>query len=352
MSIHAPHHAATRCYLCGSHHLNWRYRVRERLLEQGEYFDIVQCASCSFVQTIPQPAADKLSRYYPAHYGAYADIPVPPFLPIETPTRLSRLKLRLKKAVLRTHYGYDGGLRPGLLEKLQRLALEPLRASFQVPPPYREGRRLLDIGCGAGRYLEFAKQLGWEVHGVERDPDVAERVRQRIGATVACDRFESVRYPDRSFDVVSFWHVIEHLYDPRAALKEARRILKPNGYVLIGVPNYDCWQRKVFGRWWWYWEVPRHFWHFTPETLNELLKQSGFRIERLYHQPLLQPFNVVLGLLYMLGDAFPKFRHPRWRRGGNFYRTGVALLPLGYLLRWLGGSSKMVVLAQPEARTQ
>jgi ubiquinone/menaquinone biosynthesis C-methylase UbiE len=154
-----------------------------------------------------------------------------------------------------------------------------------------------------------------------------------------------MQFPDASFDAISMFHVLEHLYDPRAVLKESRRILKPTGQLIIAIPNVRSPQRAVFGRFWTYWEAPRHFWHFTPATVTRLLSEAGFHVDRILQQPLLQPQNPLISLRYWLSDVFPQFRKARAMRPAS-KPMELLFLPLGYLLRLLGGASKMVVFAR------
>jgi hypothetical protein len=168
------------CYLCGSKRTQRWYRVRERLVGDREFFDIYRCQDCGFAQTHPLPSPETLGKYYPSHYEAYQSVTVPPFLR-EAQTFRQRIALKLKKEVLRLHYGYFGGRR-GAGDGLRAIALDPLRAFFQVPPPWQEGQKLLDIGCGDGRYLAYAKSLGWDVYGIEWDAETAARVQKTFGS--------------------------------------------------------------------------------------------------------------------------------------------------------------------------
>jgi len=341
------------CYFCESPITHPLYSIAERMLDAKYFFLICRCPCCGWVQTDPLPEPAELGRFYPADYEAFHVVPYSPFLPATEPVgRWARLKLFLKREVLRTHYGYAGGRRSPR-DGAWALVLDPLRAFFQVPPPYTALRqRLLDIGCGAGRYLAFARNLGWEVVGVERDVQAAQNAAQYSGGDVKAGRFEEMEFEAGSFDAVSLWHVLEHVYDPLDTLKRIRPLLSEEGALIIGVPNMDCLQRRLFGKAWWYWEVPRHFWHFTPKTLTALLERAGYQIFRLYAQPLLQPYNPIQGILYALRDAFPGWKlKVRGHAIPNLDFVGALMLPLGYVLTWLFGASKIVVIALPQ-RTQ
>ncbi len=144
-------------------------------------------------------------------------------------------------------------------------------------PPPATPHRLLDVGCGDGRYLRSAVALGWEAVGVERDAIWAELARQVSGAPVyVAGGVEESDWPGTLFGVITLWHVLEHLPEPLATLAQLQRQLAPGGYLLLEVPNADSWQAHRAGERWLHYDPPRHLWHFTPTALRRLLAQAGF----------------------------------------------------------------------------
>ncbi len=149
--------------------------------------------------------------------------------------------------------------------------------------------RLLDAGCGEGLFLHTARGRGYEVGGVEFSPYAASYARERYGLEVQNCRFEDCSYPDASFDIVTFWHVLEHLIDPLAALKRARALLRPGGFLVAAVPNVEDllgqeFYRAVRGE---YFKVytpeskEPHLFHFSPDSFRRLIELAGFRVEKL-----------------------------------------------------------------------
>ncbi|MDA8326280.1 MAG: class I SAM-dependent methyltransferase [Nitrospiraceae bacterium] len=144
--------------------------------------------------------------------------------------------------------------------------------------------RVLDIGCGRGLMLAELKSRGFECYGTEL-PGQAP-FRQKTGDapfTVYEGDLTELDLPGGFFDVVTVWHVLEHVRDPVQTLKEVRRILKPGGLLVISVPNIGSLQAKLFGRRWIHLDLPRHLYHFSPGPLAHALKQSGFAVEGFRH---------------------------------------------------------------------
>ncbi len=201
----------------------------------GDGFDVVRCPRCALAFLSPRPTARELARYYPPiYYGSRRSI----FEHITIALRAHRVE--------RIH-----GRSPG---------------------------RVLDIGCGHGGMLRTLRARGWQVVGTEfgarppQSPDDDLDVRYTP--------LEACGLPGASFDVVTMWHVLEHMPDPLATLREIRRLLAPTGRLLVAVPNFGSLQARLTGPHWFHLDVPRHLFHFRPEDLTTLLARAGFQVER------------------------------------------------------------------------
>lgn len=135
--------------------------------------------------------------------------------------------------------------------------------------------RLLDIGCGCGEFLHFARLRGWQVSGFEFSSSVAELARQKYGHSLRVGNLEAMGFPARAFDLVTMWHVLEHLREPRAALERIATLLAPGGILALEVPNLDFLARKS-----WRYPMSRtlHLYHFSPATLAALVEGAGFHV--------------------------------------------------------------------------
>ena len=219
--------------------------------QTGPRFTIVQCAACAMAWTEPPVSAVDLEPYYAGHYW-------------EPPKQ--------------------EGARSGPVTRLQQWIID-VRLSRVLRPllvRMHRGARVLDVGCGPGESLRHIIDAGCSAYGVETSPQAAAQA-QRTGATVFAGTFVQARFEDDWFDGVAMIHVLEHVDDPVAALREAHRVLKPGGLLVIEVPNIESWGFALFGRRWRALDVPRHLYHFSPASLKPLLIREGFEIVRLSH---------------------------------------------------------------------
>jgi 2-polyprenyl-3-methyl-5-hydroxy-6-metoxy-1,4-benzoquinol methylase len=142
--------------------------------------------------------------------------------------------------------------------------------------------RLLDAGAGRGRFILAARAAGYDASGIEPSARGAQAAAA-IGAPVRRTTIEAAEVPAASLDVVTLWHVLEHLQDPGVALDAIAGWLAPGGTLLVGVPNLVSWQARIGGERWFHFDVPRHRVHFTPAGLHQLLEAHGFSVIETHH---------------------------------------------------------------------
>jgi SAM-dependent methyltransferase len=241
--------------VCGADDAAPLHLGQDRLLKRGGRFPIVRCRRCGMVYQNPQP--DDLAALYDDAY-----------LPVHEDEGEWRPFLDRFRRVKPARVGGRSGL---------------YYAALKQAVPHSEGR-LLDIGCGTGNFIKAMRRLGYQVDGVEISPEAAAIANAQLTegdhAPVVCGVLEDAQYPDASFDVVTLWHVIEHLPDPAKTLREIRRVLKPNGRCVIQTPKLDSPEAKLFGKYWAGLDSPRHLWIFTDSTLERLAKDAGLSVER------------------------------------------------------------------------
>ena len=136
------------------------------------------------------------------------------------------------------------------------------------------GSKVLDIGTAGGAFLDAAKQYGYDAYGMEPSADLAARGKAR-GLKIEQGTIESHTFAPGSFDMVCLWDVIEHLPDPKSALGEIRKLLKPGGVLLINFPDIGTWQAKFAGRRFW-WFISVHLHHFTEKSIRDICARTGF----------------------------------------------------------------------------
>ena len=222
----------TRCNVCGS-------REAETFL-QLEAFSYQRCRNCGLVYQNPRPMFGDLKKRYGAHYFTYEITNQENFF------NLMKLGLR--------DIGFDD--------------------LFQM----ESGRkRFLDIGCATGLLLNHMKKKGWDCYGVEICRESAEYGMENFGLDIFTGTLEEAAFPNCFFDAIHFSHLIEHVPDPIGLLIEVKRILKPEGYIVLTTPNVAGLQARVAGMNWRS-AIPDHVYLFSKKTMRRLLRKTGFEI--------------------------------------------------------------------------
>jgi 2-polyprenyl-3-methyl-5-hydroxy-6-metoxy-1,4-benzoquinol methylase len=160
---------------------------------------------------------------------------------------------------------------------------------------------ILDVGCGDGSFADYMKSKGWEVFGVEN----LEKFNP--GKNFRVIRHDTPKWQDLlpEVDIITLWHVLEHIDNPLQMLHQAHGVLKPSGYLIISVPNINSLQSVLCRDKWFHLDVPRHRWHFTPETLSLMLGHCGFTIIDLSHISWeYSPFGWWQSLLNVCGGTY------------------------------------------------
>jgi SAM-dependent methyltransferase len=174
--------------------------------------------------------------------------------------------------------------------KTYRKRLSVVRRHFPKPA------RVLDVGCAAGYFLAVMAEAGWQVTGVEPSDAIRAQAVERLGAErVHGGLLQDVPLEPGSFDLVTFWDVIEHVPDPVAVLAHARTLLAPGGKLLIETQNVDSRAAKLLGKAWQHYKHAEHIYHFNPHTIADLLGRAGYRI--LENSPRLGGKYVSLGFV-------------------------------------------------------
>ncbi|MGH8655596.1 MAG: class I SAM-dependent methyltransferase [Gammaproteobacteria bacterium] len=238
-------------------------------------WDLRRCANreCGLLWLDPMPAADELSKAYASYYthGESEGRPA---------SGLRQWARNLGEAYLAHRYGY----RAEPLSRWYRamswlIFLHPgARANLDFSVFYLSalGGRLLEIGLGSGRMLSSMRGRGWQVEGVDTDP-AAVRIARARSLEVHHGTLEERRFPTSSFDAIVMGHVIEHVSDPLSLMRECRRLIKPQGKLVIITPNSDSWGHKLYKQYWRGLEPPRHLYIFNCRALRILAEKAEFK---------------------------------------------------------------------------
>ncbi|MEN9960407.1 MAG: hypothetical protein RL045_658, partial [Bacteroidota bacterium] len=147
-----------------------------------------------------------------------------------------------------------------------------------IEPDKKANKELLDIGCGNGHFLAAAKEKGWNINGLELDPETAARAAKLTGLSIAPSLAEIT--PEKQFQVITLWHVLEHVYELDDYFNFFKSRLNKDGKLLLALPNPASFDAGYFEEYWAAYDVPRHIYHFTPATITALAAKYGFKLQK------------------------------------------------------------------------
>lgn len=341
----AGHMETVLCDLCKSDENDLLIRQRDLLLAvTDEEFRIVHCRHCGLVYLNPRPSRDLIGTYYPTVY--YPPVSMKERPPLQQ--RAKKFSAKLKRWVLEEYYGYPSPSQPGFLRFLKRVLLWPDKVLREFkgrhPLPWRGEGKVLDVGCGAGGNLKTLQDQGWDPHGIEISEVAAAHARELVIGNIHTGTLESAPFPPKSFDLVFMSHSLEHLPSPVDALRRVHRLLKDDGLLVISVPNLSSLEFKLFGRWWFPLDPPRHFYHFDKRSLSGLFTQAGFRLYR---------FRTGVSAIFLMASLDRFWKH-RFRKNVPFRKLIDRLIarPVSLIAGHLGYGTEITVYAVKQQQQQ
>jgi SAM-dependent methyltransferase len=293
------------CPLCGSQEAERFLAGRDRFHKRRETYQLMRCSACAMVWLADPPGPEQMSAHYGDDY--YKGIAMAG----EAPRRWKK--------------------------------------QCAVISRYKQCGDILDIGCSSGGFLGTLKGGSWGLHGIEIAAPMAARARANTGAEVFVGDALSAPFAPESFDVVTCFDVLEHVYEPRRLLLKALGWLKPGGIFYTMLPNIDSWEARVFGSYWYGLELPRHISHFSPESLRRAMAAAGFEkghIEMLPNSFLEYSFHYICDdAAEKVGFASQPLARPKqlsipWRVVRKGLRLSV-VAPLGRLASFAGAGASM-----------
>ncbi|MNQ01386.1 bifunctional 3-demethylubiquinone-9 3-methyltransferase/ 2-octaprenyl-6-hydroxy phenol methylase [compost metagenome] len=209
-----------------------------------EIFDLYHDENLDMLITSPQPSLDTLGKYYESvDYISHTDS---------------------KRSLFEKAYHFVKNI--ALKNKLNLInSLQPDKG------------RILDIGAGTGDFLSVAKHDGWQTVGVEPS-DKAKAIAKNKGVSFV---EQTAELESHSFDVITMWHVLEHVPNLDNQIKELKRLLKTNGTLIVAVPNFKSFDAKYYGKFWAAYDVPIHFWHFSKKAIKMLFEKEGMQLVKI-----------------------------------------------------------------------
>ena len=240
-----------QCKLCGSTELKLKHECRDFLVSD-EKFSILECPQCSACFTSPEPDQTSIGRDYESdEYIA--------------------------------HSGKSSGIIETLYKTVRFFALNSKLDLIQTESGLLKGS-ILDIGCGSGEFLEKCLKNGWDVTGLEPGKMAREKASDLLGKPVRKIE-ELFAWKNSTFDVITMWHVLEHVHEPIRYMKRIHELLAPGGIALIALPNHTSPDATHYGKDWAAWDVPRHLTHFSPQSMDILTQKTGFVVRKMKWMP-------------------------------------------------------------------
>ncbi|MCX5709095.1 MAG: class I SAM-dependent methyltransferase, partial [Candidatus Omnitrophica bacterium] len=270
------------CIICGAAGEKLYQGIPDRCHSTAGTFNFRKCASCGLLWLDPMPVEEDLAK-------CYDDFFIPRDVPFSRSGSgiacFSKFKGDLKRNIVYAHYGYSHFIKNKVSWFLSFiLGHSPLllsRAEYGINgfvPFYRPGKKglIIDVGCGAGDYLAFVREMGWQVMGIEPSPEGAALARKK-GLNIFEGVLSGAKIPESSAEYITLNHVIEHDLHPFSDIEECFRILKPGGKLIMRTPNVRSFGHELFGADHYPLDPPRHLFLFSPESMRRLLERSRFR---------------------------------------------------------------------------
>lgn len=231
----------TKCPLCKSGHFLNHIELTDFAVSK-ESFLLSKCANCELLFTNPRPSQEEIAPYYdfPEYYS---------------------------------HQDNSKNLTQWIYQKVRNYSISK---KVQLIEEFEEPGRLLDYGCGTAEFLNEARINLWKVQGIEPNEKARTQANKKLGGKVY-ENIDDLK-KDTTFDVVTLFHVLEHIHDLRKTIKKVLNHLKSNGYIFIAVPNHECWDAKHYSNHWAAWDVPRHLYHFNLKSIRQFQEEFDLNL--------------------------------------------------------------------------
>ncbi|MBO4574396.1 MAG: class I SAM-dependent methyltransferase [Bacteroidales bacterium] len=243
---------STQCLFCKSDNTKLYLKLKDYFLSQ-EDFEIFECENCKLLFTTPRPDKSVIGNYY-------------------------------KSDDYLSHNEHKKGIVPWIYNQVKKVNI---RRKFSITAQNRTSKNgdrtkphILDFGCGVGDFLHYAQKNGCEIAGCDLSEDARKYASEKLGKTIVSPE-EIFSLPDSTFDVITMWHVLEHIDDLRFQTEQLYRLLKENGRLVVAVPNYMSYDAQHYKDKWAAYDVPRHLNHFHKESLQNIFA-GYFELDNIY----------------------------------------------------------------------
>jgi len=236
-----------QCPVCSGKNIQPFLQVKDYTVSQ-EIYSLYKCSDCGFVFTQDVPSQEEIGKYYQSqNYISHSDT--------------------------------QQGIVNKLYHKVRKITLAGKRKLVVLQTGLSKGS-LLDVGCGTGAFLNEMKTAGWDITGLEPD-DTARKNAKELYGIEPKPSHELFELTAESFDAITMWHVLEHVHQLNEYVSQLNKLLKPQGVLFIAVPNYTSGDADHYKEYWAAYDVPRHLYHFSPNSMKLLMKKHGMEVKEI-----------------------------------------------------------------------
>lgn len=276
-----------KCDLCGFQKHELLFSNNDRMFSDIKCsYELFKCTNCGLIFIYPQPSIEELSKHYPKDkYSVLIE--------------LEKIK-HVRKIFTLVECLYQYCSAKNNTSKFLQLAsylFYPIKSMFRTTKLVEKGN-FLDIGCGIGYFPLIMKYMGMNAYGVEIG-EFDKKLSEDYNLNIFNGTLLGAKYESDFFDVVTINHVLEHVNNPLEMMEEMYRILKPGGYLIIGVPISNCLAFKIFGKYWSQLDTPRHLFTFSTTTLKKYAKNCGFKINGMRYNST-SSYQFISSFIYMI----------------------------------------------------
>jgi 2-polyprenyl-3-methyl-5-hydroxy-6-metoxy-1,4-benzoquinol methylase len=231
------------CPVCEKQNFKEFLKGKDHFLT-GEEFTIAECIDCGFRFTNPRPDEKEILRYY--------DSP--------------------------DYIAHDAGNRTLIQTVYTTIRKISLRNKYSIVKNHSSGKAILDIGCGTGEFLNYCRKKNFTTTGIEPNEKARNFSEKEFGLSIFGET-GLYNFSPATFDVITMWHVLEHVHKLNERLQRIYQLLKPGGTLIIAVPDSDSWDAGKYKKFWAAYDLPRHLYHFTQDSLKKLVNKNGFSLD-------------------------------------------------------------------------
>ncbi len=276
------------CPACGASEMRTHLQAKDYTVSKNT-FNIVRCAACDLLFTNPRPEAEQASYFYQSENYI-------------------------------SHSNTQKGFINKLYHAIRKITLK--QKTNLIQGEQKGTKNLLDIGCGNGHFLHACQQDGWNTFGMELDPETAARAAALTGQSIFPNLQAIPEEPQ--FELISLWHVLEHVYEIDAYFEFFKKRINPGGKLLLALPNSKSFDADYFKEFWAAYDVPRHIYHFNPETIQSIAKKHGFKLAKQHGQIFDSFYIALLSHEYKTGSKklIASFFVGLWSNLIAYFKTG------------------------------